>query len=278
MSNLGQNYLELNGYEFIDTLQENLRKKVTLTKVRKARNYYIVKSIDNDSPIQVKNNFAAEVLYYKNHQKHYLPKFIYSNEQLLIIEFIEGQSLRDALKTNCFDKKTLEVLVKNIEYLYRDSKIENDGSNSFKNAYRNLSNLIQSGPVQNNQIELSAFTKISNKVMAFILKIALTLHLLFLDKRLLKANFVHGDFHFNNIIIERNSCIKFIDFENVKFDGFFDFDVMYLLAMIEINLVSGSEEMIALRKALKQLLQNRRSIKIYSIFRYSVSLNKRFLT
>ena len=72
MSNLGQNYLELNGYEFVDTLQENLRKKVTLTKVRKGRIYYIVKSIDNDSPIQVKNNFAAEVLYYKNHQKHYL--------------------------------------------------------------------------------------------------------------------------------------------------------------------------------------------------------------
>ena len=90
------------------------------------------------------------------------------------------------------------------------------------------------------------------------------------------SGFTHGDFHYNNIIIENEGSVKFIDFENIRYDGFFDFDIMYLYAMLEINIDSESEEMKMLKDGINELLRNKFLIKIYFLFRYSISLNNRF--
>jgi thiamine kinase-like enzyme len=110
-----------------------------------------------------------------------------------------------------------------------------------------------------------------------VLKIKLRWYISRIDKEGLKNGFVHGDLHYNNIIIDNGGGVKFIDFENIRYDGFFDFDIMYLYAMLEVNIDAESEEMKVLQNAINQLLKNKFLIKTYSLFRDAVNLNNRFI-
>ena len=272
-----EKFLLLNNYKLIELIQENKWKKTKLFKVEKYGINYIVKYIDKASPVDIKNKFFIEVEYYKNKQHQYLPKFIESNKELLILEFIQGRSLRDELKHNLLDAKTLALLIKNVEDMYVDNKRKNKGTNNFKNGFSHLSNLLQSGPIQTKHIKVSFYKKILNKLILLVLKFKLLWYIRRIDKKDLKNGFVHGDLHYNNIIIDNGGDVKFIDFENIRYDGFFDFDIMYLYALIEINIDAESEEMKILQDAINQLLRNKFLIKIYSLFRYSVNLNNRFV-
>lgn len=40
--------------------------------------------------------------------------------------------------------------------------------------------------------------------------------------------------HYNNILITKLNKIKLIDFENINYDGFYDFDLIYLYVMVEL--------------------------------------------
>ena len=276
MINSVENYLELNNYKLVEIIQENERKKTKLIKVKKDSQYYIVKAIGKESPIDIKNKFFIEVEYYKNHQQEYLPKFIESNEELLILEFIQGKLLRESLIDNSLDTKILALLIKNVQDIYINSKRRKKEPNNFKNAFSHLSNLLQSGPIQTKHFKTSIYKLFLNKLILLVLKFKLQWHISRIDKEDLKNGFAHGDLHYNNIIIDNERNIKFIDFENIRYDGFFDFDIMYLYAMLEINIDAESEEMKILQDAINQLLKNKFLIKIYNLFRYSINLNNRF--
>ena len=84
-----EKFLLLNNYKLIELIQENKWKKTKLFKVEKDGIYYIVKSINKASPVDIQNKFFVEVEYYKNQQHEYLPKFIESNEELLILSVKE---------------------------------------------------------------------------------------------------------------------------------------------------------------------------------------------
>jgi thiamine kinase-like enzyme len=272
-----KNFLLLNDYKLIELIQESKWKKTMLFKVEKDGVNYIVKYIDRASPVDIKNKFFIEVEYYKNHQQEYLPKFIESNEELLILEFIQGKSLRETLLDNSLDAKALALLIKNVQDIYINSKRRNKDPNNFKNAFSHLSNLLQSGPIQTKHFKISIYKLFLNKLILLVLKFKLQWHISRIDKEDLKNGFVHGDLHYNNIIIDNERNIKFIDFENIRYDGFFDFDIMYLYAMLEINIDAESEEMKILQDAINQLLRNKLLMKMYNLFRYSVNLNNRFV-
>ena len=272
-----EKFLLLNDYKSIELIQENKWKKTMLFKIEKDGVNYILKSIDKASPVDIKNKFLIEVEYYKHQQYEYLPKYIESNQELLILEFIEGRTLREELKHNLLDTKTLALLIKNIEDMYVDNKRKNKGANNFKIGFSHVSNLLQSGPIQKKDIKLSFYKKILNKLILMVLKIKLRWYISRIDKEGLKNGFVHGDLHYNNIIIDNGGGVKFIDFENIRYDGFFDFDIMYLYAMLEVNIDAESEEMKVLQNAINQLLKNKFLIKTYSLFRDAVNLNNRFI-
>ena len=271
-----EKFLLLNDYKLIELIQESKWKKTMLFKIEKDGVNYIVKSIDKASPVDIKNKFLIEVEYYKHQQYEYLPKYIESNQELLILEFIQGRTLREELKHNSLDTKTLALLIRNIEELYVASKRKNKGDNNFRNAFSHLSNLLQSGPIQTKHFKTSIYKRFLNKLILLVLKFKLQWHISRIDKEDLKNGFVHGDLHYNNIIIDNERNIKFIDFENIRYDGFFDFDIMYLYAMLEINIDAESEEMKMLQDAINKLLRNKLLMKMYNLFRYSVNLNNRF--
>jgi len=276
MINTIENYLKSNNYKLVEIIQVNHKKKTRLIKVEKDNQYYIVKAIAEDSPLDIKSKFLVEVEYYRNHHQEYLPNLIECNEQLLILEFIEGKSLRETLIDNSINSKCLSLLIRNIENLYIDSKKEILNRSNYKNVFSHLSNLMQSGPMQNKHIKSPLYKALFKKFILLFLKFKLFWYLYKLKKGDLMSGFTHGDFHYNNIIIENEGSVKFIDFENIRYDGFFDFDIMYLYAMLEINIDSESEEMKMLKDGINELLRNKFLIKIYFLFRYSISLNNRF--
>src|SRR5690606_4032970 len=107
------------------------------------------------------------------------------------------------------------------------------------------------------------------------LKLKLKKELFKLDLNNLKWGFAHGDFHYNNIFITNNKKIKFIDFENVVYNEYFDFDVLYLLVMIEAKL--GLSNNTNIYDNIIPAINEKADLKpIYNIYKMAVSINPRF--
>jgi len=269
-------YLKKNNLNFIELIQKSDWKKTYIIKVKKDNKYFILKAISANSPHEIKNKFRLEVLFYNNCKKKYIPKLIINNENILIIEYIESITLREYLIKNEYDIKIFNTLFDNINKLYIDNKIEFQENLSFNNAYTHLSALAQSGPIQTKDLEVSFFNKVTNKVIAKILKLKLKFLLNKIDTNKLKHGFVHGDFHYNNILIANNN-IKFIDFENIKHNGFFDFDILYLFAMIEVYTQNNTEINRLYENELKNLIDgNKELFEVYKLYKTAISINKRF--
>ena len=263
-------------YDLIEIIHKSQWKKTQVLKLYKGGVYYVAKCISKDSPTEVKSRFFKEVEFYKTNQGDYLPKYIESCESTLIIEFIAGKALREVIKNNAFYVNYVEMLMANIERLYNNSKSRNTEINNYNNAFAHLSSLLQSGPIQALSNKTSFYKKMFNKVLLLILKAKLAWYLININNDDLMSGFVHGDLHYNNIIIDKNNNIKFIDFENIRYNGSFDFDLMYLFAMIEINVDSRTKEHKLLADAINKLCKNKWSKKIYTLFKYSISFNNRF--
>jgi thiamine kinase-like enzyme len=85
---------------------------------------------------------------------------------------------------------------------------------------------------------------------------------------------MHGDFHYNNILISEGK-IKFIDFENIKYDGFFDFDILYLTVMIDVYLQDNN---LLLQMLEKNVFKREKYLKdVYKLYKKAILLNKKFL-
>jgi serine/threonine protein kinase len=276
MINTIENYLKLNNYKLVEIIQVNHKKRTRLIKVEKDNQYYIVKAIAEDSPLDIKNKFLVEVEYYRNHHQEYLPNLIEWNDQLLILEFVEGKSLRETLIDNSFNSKCLALLIRDVEKLYINSKRENLNRSNFKNVFSHLSNLLQSGPIQTKDIKVSFYKRILNKLILLVLKFKLRWYISRIDKEDLKNGFMHGDLHYNNIIIAENGIVKFIDFENISYAGYFDFDIMYLFAMLEINLDNKSKELNMCREKIIDQFRDKNMMKIFQLFRFALRFNSRF--
>ncbi len=95
------------------------------------------------------------------------------------------------------------------------------------------------------------------------------------DFQNLNNGFSHNDFHYNNILFTRDNKIKLIDFENIKYNGFFEFDILALIVMIEVYV--NNEEQLILDKYLNKLFKRNRVLKeIYEIYKKAISLNEKF--
>tara|TARA_B100001175_G_scaffold306969_1_gene305689 strand:- start:451 stop:1266 length:816 start_codon:yes stop_codon:yes gene_type:complete len=263
-----EKYLNDNSYKIVDVLQYSNWKYTYILKIIKNKEIYILKGFSPKTPIEIQKKFDNEINFYKHNQSKLFPKLINSSEFFLIIELINGQTLREYLKTGQVDDHFLKNIETLLDELYSEShkKLRGNLEVSFSNAYNHLYALLQSGPIQNKEAKINAFIKIRNKIFAVLLKIYLKILLSTLDQSKLKCGLLHGDLHYNNILVQKDKTIKFIDFENIKYGGFFDFDQLYLYSIIEKYLNSNFIFNI----------ENEELIKIFKLYKFAISLNKRF--
>jgi len=269
-------FLLNNNFDFISLVQKNDRKDTYIIKIKKESTYYILKAYTDKTPSDIRMKFRSEINFYKNNYKKYLPKLIMSTENILILEYIDGVTLREYLITNKLNKDNLILLFSYINQLYEDNKEVKNNNLSYNNAFSHLSALTQSGPMQTKYIKISFFRKFFNLLNYTILKYKLKNILKKIDVSKLMIGFKHGDFHYNNILISKCE-IKFIDFENISYQGVFDFDILYLLVMVEIYIKDNQELNNIFQQELSNIFnKNNDLIKIYYIYKRAISLNKRF--
>lgn len=270
-------YLKDNNFKFIELIQLNSRKKTCVIKVNKDNKAYIVKAIDKDSPLIIRNKFLSEIDFYKNGEYDYVPKLFFYNELLIILEFIDGITLRDLLLDKNVGPHIFNNLFDGVDSLYVNNfKAENKYFN-YSTAYAHLAVLALSGPVQTKGLKSSLFDRFLNRVIVYILKAKLTKTLSGLDKSKLKYGFVHGDLHTNNILVSNNNEIIFIDFENVRYDGAFDFDILYLLAILDVSLGDTFDHKDLLTNKINSAcFSEKKLFNVYELYQTAISINKRF--
>jgi streptomycin 6-kinase len=153
---------------------------------------------------------------------NYFPTIYNVNDNIIIMEKIEGITLSQLLVSKTLTEKHLVKLLDTVKNIYNIQKIDN------KNIYLNYSSKIEKRYL-NNQIVYSKLHD-SHKIFAF-LKDKLKEYE---DKNLgLYSSLIHGDLVFSNIILTYENNYKFIDprgklGENLTLEG----DIQYDLAKI----------------------------------------------
>jgi RIO-like serine/threonine protein kinase len=269
-----QSFLKSNNFVLKEIVQISKWKKTFVLKVSKEDKDYILKAISDISPARIKSKFTTEVNVYLENSNDYVPNLVFNTDAIIITDYIKGRTLRDYLIEGKSIHEIMENLILGIKTIYNENKREHSESNSFGNAYANISSLAQSGPIQTK--DLSILDKVINKTIAFVLRLKLKKALSKLNYKNLKSGFAHGDFHYNNIFVTPNNEIKFIDFENVAYNEYFDFDILYLLVMIEAKL-GRTEKSKVNYKEIEGLINDDANFKpIYSLYRTAASVNPRF--
>ncbi len=265
-----QGFLITNNFALKEIVQISKWKKTFVLKISKEGKDYILKAISDISPARIKIKFTTEVNVYLKNANDYVPNLVFNADAVLITEYIEGRTLREHLNEGMSLQGIMENLILGINTIYLENKREHIDTNSFANAYANLSSLAQSGPIQTK--DFSIFDKVLHRAIAIVLRQKLQRALRNFKDMNLKAGFAHGDFHYNNIFVTPTNEIKFIDFENVAYNEYFDFDILYLLVMIEAKL--GRKEDF---KELEGLISDDDNFKpIRSLYRTAASVNPRF--
>lgn len=274
------NFLAENNYTCEKILQYNERKHTYVLKIKKHNNFYLLKAYDKyKTPRDIQNKFIIEKKFYKKNKYIIkdIPKVINIYDNILILEYIEGISLRDYLIQKEFNEFILINLLNSVENfnikIYRN-KVKSNNLN-FNNIFRYINMFSNSHPFQARNIELSFLEKSLNKIIAKLLIKKSKKILKSFCKRDLKNDFSHNDFHYNNILVTTDNRIKFIDFENVKYEGFFEFDILALIVMIEVYI--NDDEKKNLYEYLENLFKKNNNLKdIYYIYKIAISINKKF--
>lgn len=268
-----QHFLSKNHYVLKEIIQFSNWKQTFVLKISNQDNEFILKSVTDTTPREIKSKFKTETEVYLKNLSDHVPNIFLATDSMIITEYIEGKTLREYLNEGNDPYEILEVLGLAIQAFYETNKVESSSHNSFKIVYNNITSLALSGPLQTRN--LSFLNKIINKIILFNLKAQLKRELHRLNLHNLKQGFSHGDFHYNNIFITSDKKIKFIDFENVVYNEYFDFDVLYLLVMIEAKL--GLSRNIGIYDNIMPHINEKEDLKtIYNIYKMAVSLNPRF--
>ena len=268
-------FLTKNNYLYEEILQYNQRKSTYVLKVKQKDKYYLLKAYDeNKTPQDIKEKFIIEVEFYKkNKEINSIPKLIYFYENILILEYFESESLRNFLIESKNKEDLLKNLINNIKdfsnKIYRNEK----EIVSCNNIIRYISAFCNSHPFQAKEIKISIIDKYLNIIINRLL-VKKIKNITALCNNL-KIGFSHNDFHYNNVLVVNNNQIKFIDFENVQYEGCFEFDILALIVMIEVYL--NEKEKILINDYLNELFNKNKHIKkIYKIYKIAISINKKF--
>jgi len=271
-------FLDNNNYLFKEILQYNERKKVYVLKIEKNNKYFIFKTYDKNQAIKdIKNKFDIEKDFYQK-DIDLLPDLVYCEDNIMILEYIDSISLRDVLVQNILNKQVLNNLLNAIELFKNKIKSNNqDSISNFDNIFRYIPSLCNSHPFQAKGIRINIVDRFLNKLITKILiyKTKNLINHISIDK--LTKGFSHMDFHYNNILVGKSNKIKFIDFENIRYSGFFEFDILFLIVLIEVYVKSDSEEGKIIKRYLNSIFEQNNDLeKIYNIYKTAISINKKF--
>jgi thiamine kinase-like enzyme len=270
-------FLEENNYKLEELLQYNSRKKTYVLRVKYKATYYLLKAFDKDkTSLDIKEKFIIEKEFYKkNKTLSNIPKLVSFQDNILVFEYFESISLRDFLINNDNKIEIIKNLINSIEIFDINVYRENNDIVEYDNVFRYISSLCNSHPFQVKDIKINFIDRILNKIINKFLILKAKKVFDKLETIKLKNAFSHNDFHYNNILVSNSNEIKFIDFENVMNKGFFEFDILFLIVIVELYLDRNEQEIID--NYLDEIFDKNFNLReIYIIFQMAISINEKF--
>lgn len=224
-----------------------------------------------------------EILKYKEKRnKKYFINYVESGENYLLLEYIDGMTLREfliryakELKKDIVSEEFKKIILQLIdiykrEYIDLSYKNYND-LNFYRSTKERIYQLGLSGPNRN----------FPNGVRKYVIKIILQIIYPIIKRKCYKfsqcrMNIIHNDLHLNNILIDHNLNLYIIDLENYKED-FILKDIIYSYVMIT-KIIENKNHIKFLEKNFYPLFkENKKNIKnIINIFQFVINLNNKF--
>jgi len=270
-----QTFLTTYQLKYINFVHKNENKKTAVIVVEKSDYKYIIKSIDDTASESIREKFCNEVKFYQNNDLRFIPKYIHSNENVLQLEYIDGITFRNHLLKDMVTDSQIKSLFDETFELYTTAKKDSNHVN-YSKVHTHLAVLATSGPIQTKDMFIPLSSKIMNWTILQVLKYKLHHVLKHIDIAKLRNGFSHGDLHYNNILITNSGVIKLIDFENVNYNGVYDFDLIYLFVMVELYIMKDQFNSIK-KEIISKICEDEKAlINIIDIYRLSILLNKKF--
>lgn len=263
---------------FINIEYKNERKKTTVLFSYLGNEKVVVKSFSDESPLSIKEAFEKERLIY-SYRPSCAPIMIRDDPFSITIEYIDGAALGDlAFQGKLTSSQVNKVFHSALNFYL--SIVQGPKRGQYDNFRRYLRVLTYSGPAQNSDVSLKHKNRFGSKVHRALVRILgrMCEFVSVLENKFFKVDYLpglsHSDFHYNNVIVNDNGCY-FIDFERTEFSGFFVFDLLFLLVVLED--VEGHGYKCKLDPELERNMFNSLGKKmIYFTFKLAVSLNNKF--
>jgi predicted Ser/Thr protein kinase len=258
-------------------IYHNERKHTSISVIEIGGRKCIKKTFSVNSPEVIKQGFEKEKLVYSI-APFFAPKLVKNDKFNIVIEYIEGETLGDLIYRENIKPELLNDVFKSANKFFNSVKLS-ASQMSFLNLARYLSVLSFSGPVQNKGLEFKKtwfLIKLKRVLLIF-------LHLFckiisFVEIKLFRVDYLqgfsHSDFHYNNIVVKDDKP-NFIDFERASFDGFFYYDLIFLLVVLETVNQANLRQHLSERNK-KVLLGSVGKKFVFWVFKFAVQSNKKF--
>ncbi|GEM_PF-2547540 len=269
-------FIQRHDYQVVSLLHVNLRKKSYIIKLLRENQFFVLKACDLHATGDTKKRLDKERKFYLEHNDiEIFPQLITYEENALVLEFIESQTLREVIveRENVLLPllENLKVLHRTFQHTYHTQEID-----YYDTLNRYLTSLCCSRPIQAKNIKVGVIDRLFNRIIRKLVIAKMRYIMKDFDDKNLTSGVSHMDFHYNNILVDPSNTIKFIDFENIQYRGYFEFDILYLLVMIEVYI--SDEQLSSALQQYKQTLfnSNRHLEKIDNLYRLMITLNPQF--
>ena len=294
-----EKFCENQGLTFIKFLHQNFDKDTSVVKANdnQTNEFVVLKILGSTANDNVKNTLKNEIKFYSKGVMDYAPKMISSGEKHLTLNFFDGISLREYVKSSFLQDKFSEEnqhflfdeLSKTLVQFYSSGKGFFQGNNSdvmlvTNTLFDRIGNLISSGPEFTQPSKFEQF--ILRQIYKFI-NVRLKINLKNIvdqwlsDKVNFMSDFGHYDLHSENILVSK-TC-KIIDFGNFNQPGIWISDILYFYATLyalfsskqniqEKIILFAFNELINLDSKLK----NKKTLSLIKVFCLAAEVNSRF--
>lgn len=274
-----------NGIQKYLIISKNDKKGRVCLKALHENQWKLIKHNDQTSEEAYESLRKEKEIYQVLCDKKITPKLI-NGLPFFTTEYVESYTLRQYIlilqdskedskeKVLSVIKKVLDnykLMLKSLELL--QEKCEKKSFNEQLSIY--LSKLMSSGP---DGKHVSGIEKIHNRIWSFYLRrFLIRKHFKNFDS---KEVVIHGDFHLNNEIIDVDSNVYIIDFENVIY-GSATVELAYWYAQMWVLLYENKEYENILHEEISKILMEKyfeQNLfwKVVSLYKVGISMNSQF--
>tara|TARA_R110000823_G_scaffold198080_7_gene329226 strand:- start:30790 stop:31731 length:942 start_codon:yes stop_codon:yes gene_type:complete len=231
-----QTILEQYGLQLVTILQSNQRKGVSVALVTDSTGRRMIMKHCDWTHLETRKNLNNERRFYSNNTADFTPRMLFSGENFLCLEYIDGVPLLSALqqrKLSCAEATLLVNSQVRMAQFFAAGQGEDHGDpGHFAAEYmRYVSKLFNSGPWSTRRSSLE------NLLLVQCWRL-IRRPLLWRASALVKnettvpgKSMTHNDFHQNNLLIDRENKLYLIDFENFG-PGYWTLDLIYALSTL----------------------------------------------